>query len=321
MIMRREMKRILYFFILTVSILILSGSEAISEENQYHSIYNAQKKLIEKGYQPGLIDGTMGEKTKEAIMEFQKDNGLPITGNLDVETEKKLLGNDAVIKNSTFDHVHQFQSFFEDSPISSTLYMDTGLSYGDYDHGSLFGLGTRGGYPILPKFEINGALNLLFVDFDHRDSESGLSDLYVGGKYNFYDEKTKMSAGGYITLPIGSEDVGQDNFNYGIYCALRHPVNNKVVITGTAGLSIIEHPWSSDDETSIALGGGCIYAESEQLYFIGELLIKTEIDYMMISGGMDYSLNNKNKIRSALGLGFDDGAPDVQLWLSFLFSL
>ena len=250
-------------------------------------------------------------------MRFQKDNGLPVSGNLDIETENKLFGTGETHSNtnflgiqtgnkrfdstgeqtgSTLDHVHQFQSFFEDAPISPTIYMDTGLDYSDYDGGSLFSLGCRGGYPIAPKIEVNAAFNLLFADFDYGDSEFGISDIYLGGKYNLYDKGSKLSAGGFLTLPIGSEDVGQGNFNFGAYCGMRHPLNEKFVITGNAGLSILEQAWG-DDETSFSLGGGCIYAHNEKLNLIGEVLLKTGIDYMMASGGADYSWKNNNKLR------------------------
>lgn len=54
------------------------------------NVYNAQKRLIALGYQPGPVDGKIGKKTKSALKEFQKDNNLPATGSINLETLRKL---------------------------------------------------------------------------------------------------------------------------------------------------------------------------------------------------------------------------------------
>ena len=53
-------------------------------------VEQAQKKLMELGYDPGQIDGKMGKKTIAAIKSFQKDNALQATGELNELTIKKL---------------------------------------------------------------------------------------------------------------------------------------------------------------------------------------------------------------------------------------
>ena len=54
------------------------------------TIYEAQKKLEELGYEPGKPDGIMGKKTVIAIKLFQEDSGLPVTGRLDAQTKAML---------------------------------------------------------------------------------------------------------------------------------------------------------------------------------------------------------------------------------------
>lgn len=39
-----------------------------------------QALLAEEGYKPGSADGKMGKKTRDAINQFQRDNGLAVTG-------------------------------------------------------------------------------------------------------------------------------------------------------------------------------------------------------------------------------------------------
>ncbi len=49
-------------------------------------IKEIQRALKNAGYDPGPIDGKMGKLTRGAIKEFQKDNGLPETGEVDEVT-------------------------------------------------------------------------------------------------------------------------------------------------------------------------------------------------------------------------------------------
>ena len=50
----------------------------------------AQARLQRLGYYRGTVDGAFGPLTAEAIRGFQADNGLPLTGNLDVRTQRSL---------------------------------------------------------------------------------------------------------------------------------------------------------------------------------------------------------------------------------------
>lgn len=50
----------------------------------------AQQALKDKGHDPGAIDGVMGAKTKAALKDFQKAQGLKESGSLDNDTMAKL---------------------------------------------------------------------------------------------------------------------------------------------------------------------------------------------------------------------------------------
>ncbi len=54
------------------------------------SIKQIQIALQNAGYDPGAIDGLMGSRSRKAIRDFQKDNGLNITGKIDKATWEKL---------------------------------------------------------------------------------------------------------------------------------------------------------------------------------------------------------------------------------------
>lgn len=49
-----------------------------------------QQALKDKGYDPGPMDGVMGPRTKAALMEYQRAEGMTATGRWDAETAAKL---------------------------------------------------------------------------------------------------------------------------------------------------------------------------------------------------------------------------------------
>lgn len=63
---------------------ILCGDDLTSAK-----IIQIQKALKSKGYNPGPIDDIFGSQTKAALVQYQKDNNLPV-GNLNIETLKSL---------------------------------------------------------------------------------------------------------------------------------------------------------------------------------------------------------------------------------------
>ncbi len=50
-----------------------------------------QEALVEKGFDPGPVDGMWGSKTKLAVMQFQESNGLTPNGQIDGPTKNSLL--------------------------------------------------------------------------------------------------------------------------------------------------------------------------------------------------------------------------------------
>ncbi len=54
------------------------------------SVKEVQRALIKAGYEPGPVDGRMGQKTRAAIRRFQQDKGVDNTGSLDWATMKAL---------------------------------------------------------------------------------------------------------------------------------------------------------------------------------------------------------------------------------------
>jgi len=55
-----------------------------------YSPKDLQKALMNAGYYGGPLDGSIGPKTKQAIMDFQRDNGLKVDGIAGSQTWSKL---------------------------------------------------------------------------------------------------------------------------------------------------------------------------------------------------------------------------------------
>jgi hypothetical protein len=218
----------------------------------------------------------------------------------------------ALQAQDNLNNVHLFQSYFYDAPIAKSIYGEGGLAFLSYDKLNTFGIGVQGGYPVNEKIEVQSVLRFLNYSPEKGDGQSGISDLGLFGRYNVYNQKqTNISAGAMITLPIGSEDVGEGHFNFGAFGALRHSLQNNLVLVGTLGLFFVEGI-KNDRDTNLQIGGGAIYKLNQQLNFAGELNIWSEGDYMLLSGGADYLLGS-GRLRGMLGLGLDDGAPDFVL--------
>jgi His-Xaa-Ser repeat protein HxsA len=49
-------------------------------------VLRVQMALYIKRYDPGPLDGVLGQKTRTALQAFQRDRGLPETGRMDTET-------------------------------------------------------------------------------------------------------------------------------------------------------------------------------------------------------------------------------------------
>ncbi|MEE4312550.1 MAG: transporter [candidate division KSB1 bacterium] len=249
-----------------------------------------------------------------------------------------LLTVGAVNAQNGMDNVRLFQSFYYDAVITPNTFAEAGLNYNDYEYGSNFNVGAKGAYQINPQIDVTLGLDFVSFSPEEGDGESGLSDLMVVGKYNLMPEDTKVSVGAYVTAPIGEEKVGQGNLNYGAFGAVRHPLDNGMTITANAGLGFYEYEEPGDfeidpitfeitetegetkHESFFMLGAGAIYPMNDQMNIVGEFVMKTEFDYMMLSGGVDYLMGN-NHLRAALGIGLDDGAPDLAIWGGFLLPL
>ena len=220
-----------------------------------------------------------------------------------------------------FDEIHLFQSFMRDATITTKAYDEVFIDYSNYSAASLYALGLQGGFAITPELEFNGKFGIGGFSPQNGAGETGLTDLTLSARYLIYDEQElRVTIGGGISLPVGEEEAGYDHFAMGGFAALRYPLNENMLLTGAVGLDVMEgHAVSDESETSLSVAGGLVYLRNDRLALVGELTYRSNLDYALLSLGADYLLTT-TRIRGALGIGLDDGAPDVRLLLGYIFS-
>lgn len=228
-----------------------------------------------------------------------------------------LLSVPSLAQNDTYDEVLLFQSFFRDVRISPGLYGDAFYNYDNFDFLDITTMGAQVGLGIDSDLEIAAGVYYITRIPDEVDGESGFGDIPVYARYNFMDDRTKLSGGFFATIPVGAEDIGEGNLDFGPFLALRHPVSEVVALTGTLGVDFRDTA-IEDYEASMNFGGGIIYHAANDLFVVGEIKVQSDLDYSALSGGLDYRLFDEVHLRTNLLLGLDQAAPDFGLRASLV---
>ena len=77
---------VLIFFVLALQV-------GLSNAWASDLVKKVQEALVEKGYDPGPVDGMWGSKTRAGLVKFQESEGLSASGELDGETKNRLLSS------------------------------------------------------------------------------------------------------------------------------------------------------------------------------------------------------------------------------------
>jgi peptidoglycan hydrolase-like protein with peptidoglycan-binding domain len=67
-----------------------AAAENRSKSPASRFVRDAQRALRDLGYDVGPVDGSIGPKTRSALLRFQQSRGLPMTGELDAESMARL---------------------------------------------------------------------------------------------------------------------------------------------------------------------------------------------------------------------------------------
>lgn len=222
---------------------------------------------------------------------------------------------------NTATNVNLFQTYFQDATIANTITGEGFFQYGSYDNFSTMDLAVQATFPVVPQFQMSGAWAFESQSPDVGDSQTGVTDISVSGRYQVVQGNTPIAVGALFTLPVGNDKLlYQGSFNFGFFGSLRHNIERSpVVLAGTFGLDFIDKPvsynpttmqFNKDRDTSVLLAGSVIYPMASGLGLVFEINLRPDDDYALLSGGLDYPLRSGGRIRGALGLGLDDAAPD-----------
>jgi len=186
-------------------------------------------------------------------------------------------------QDSDFRHIRLFQSFFTDARVSESPYISGFFSALDVG-GDVFTLDMSGGAPVTSQIEVESRLAALFVNPGFASNRQGISDWLITGRYLLDIEKVDVAAGAQFTLPIGSEDVGAGNFNYGFYSAARYEISKRFLLTGNLQLNFVKIPFltfsggffsvQDSRETTVGTGFGGMIDVGSNLFFVVNLHMK-----------------------------------------------
>ena len=112
------------------------------------TIQSIQQELVEKGYEPGPVDGVQGQMTMAAVMAYQHDHDLPVTGIASAELLKNIILGGSIGKSSTAESVLPP----EEMKVLVQLVQKT-LSELDYAAGPVDGLMGTATQSAIKKFE------------------------------------------------------------------------------------------------------------------------------------------------------------------------
>jgi peptidoglycan hydrolase-like protein with peptidoglycan-binding domain len=73
--------------------------ETLKEGSSGSAVVELQRRLLAAGYNPGPVDGIFGAQTKQAVMAFQRANGLVVDGIVGPLTWSRLLGTSATAES------------------------------------------------------------------------------------------------------------------------------------------------------------------------------------------------------------------------------
>ena len=84
------MKRLISVLIICVMLTVTVSGVTLSVGNRGEEVKALQNALIAKGYLSGAADGIFGAQTRDALIRFQRDNGLKVDGICGHETMRAL---------------------------------------------------------------------------------------------------------------------------------------------------------------------------------------------------------------------------------------
>lgn len=216
-----------------------------------------------------------------------------------------------------------FLSFFEDATLVRSQWWEGQLEYADYDDFETTLLRVVAAFSPWENIELGGRVGFGQSDSDQFLDGSGATDLDLYWKYYFGNRggNTEFAAGALGTVPTGDDaaGLGFDAFSVGAFGSARHRLKG-AILTANAGVRMNGDARfvgvDLDGKTSPFAGLGYIRPLSDEVSFVGEVRFESErFDNgdadLRVLGGINLRAFNRGMLRGAVGVGLDDGAPDL----------
>jgi len=226
-----------------------------------------------------------------------------------------------------------FRSLAEDTAIVERYRLETQIQRqeGDViDRGLMNVIGVAH-FAAIPSIEFGARLSVVGINTTSGRTGDGLgdTDLWVKSVLGATsDNRHELAFGAIATLPTGtdSDGTGFDSTRSKLFVAARRELSWGV-LTGNLGVAFNGDgrffDFNVTGETAPSVNVGVIVPWTYRLVFIGEVGFEGERfrgidDQAIVLGGVNVMLK-EGSIRGALGLGFSDGSPDVELTAGYAF--
>lgn len=220
-----------------------------------------------------------------------------------------------------------FLAFAEDATLVRSQWWEGQVVLLDSDFVDAALFGAQAAFQPWKNIEVGGRVGFGSTDTPAGFADgSGATDLDVWGKYDFGPHQdNRFAVGGVVTVPTGDDaaGLGFDAFAVSGFGAVRHQ-GNGYVLTGHAGIQVngdgrlFGSTVDLDGQLAPFVGGGVIYATSNELSLVGEFVWRGERfdgadDDARIFGGVNWRVSRRGIVRGGIGFGLTDGAPDTQV--------
>lgn len=229
-----------------------------------------------------------------------------------------------------------YLAFAEDTTSVNRQRWEGRIDYADYDSAAV----TLGraiavvAIPDLSDIELGASIGIGGVDYSGDTvDQGGVTDLDLWAKLRldpyFHTGRADVAVGALLTVPTGDEDAGLgfDGFRSKLFGAVRVPFTY-FSVAGHAGVRVNEDGMVAGIPISgeIAPAGGVAVT----VPVLSNLVIVGEVGYegerfaggeAEVQGlaGVNWQALPHGTVRAAVGVGFDDGAPDTRVFLGYSF--
>jgi hypothetical protein len=204
---------------------------------------------------------------------------------------------------------------------------ETAVEYHSYDSASVFVLQETVTGGIIPKLDAFITLPFLSVnpDASGADTESGLSDVTVGVKYNFMNvNKTALSVKPFLVLPVGDENKGLGEGGVGIGAVAIASIELDKQITIDANLMLKHQEQDHDSYNEFGLSVAGKYLASRDVKMVAELALSNSDApgsdlQAIVTAGAIIAVQKNIDVDCGLRVGLTDDSEDYALLAGVTF--